>query len=87
MLNDLSVADTIKGFDDLDSTSLAQELPPVEIRSDFSIKDVRVGIPEEFACSDIDQEILQCWNETSDILAKSGATVSAVSSLAYGFLG
>lgn len=42
-----------------------------------------IGIPKEFHCPGLSQEVVQAWNDVADILEKKGARVIQVSFSAF----
>jgi aspartyl-tRNA(Asn)/glutamyl-tRNA(Gln) amidotransferase subunit A len=75
------ILNSIAGFDIKDSTSLKQtftkiRLPPA---SKLSIKNLKIGIPCEYHCENLDKEILETWNEIAKLLEQGGAIIKEVS--------
>lgn len=71
------VFNLIKGVDSKDSTSIDEELRPAKEISDF--RGLKIGIPTEYDCDGLSDEIRQLWRETADHLANCGAQVQPVS--------
>lgn len=44
----------------------------------LSIKNLKIGIPKEYACEYLDDEVLQTWNEITTFLENSGAIITEV---------
>uniref|UniRef100_A0A182JN09 Glutamyl-tRNA(Gln) amidotransferase subunit A, mitochondrial n=1 Tax=Anopheles atroparvus TaxID=41427 RepID=A0A182JN09_ANOAO len=75
-----SVLNAIAGPDDRDSTTVKMQYKPVPpLDENISLKGVRVGIPVEYHCDGLDQEVLETWTIVADLLESAGAKVSAVS--------
>lgn len=41
-------------------------------------KNIRIGIPKEFHCEGMSDEVIECWKRTADLLEKEGAQVREV---------
>jgi aspartyl-tRNA(Asn)/glutamyl-tRNA(Gln) amidotransferase subunit A len=50
-------------------------LPPA---SKLSIKNLKIGIPREYHCENLDKEILETWNEIAKLLEQGGAIIKEV---------
>lgn len=77
----VSILNTIAGHDGKDSTTLAKpfkriRLPPAD---KMSIKGLKIGIPVEYHCEGLSDEVLDTWNEVANILEQNGAIVKEVS--------
>ncbi|XP_018574583.1 glutamyl-tRNA(Gln) amidotransferase subunit A, mitochondrial isoform X2 [Anoplophora glabripennis] len=73
--------DVPAGFDPKDSTSLTKpykkiRLPPA---NKMSIKGLKIGMPPEYCCDHLSQEVLDIWNDIAQILENDGAIVKKVS--------
>ena len=79
----LSCLDIVKGFDERDSTCVQHSLSDADVtlREDFSIDNVSIGIPKEFAAPDLAPEVTDCWNQVAELLRKNGASVSEVNNV------
>lgn len=73
------MADTIKGWDCKDSTTVQFDMSPTIPSEMGSVKGLRVGIPKEFECEGMSAEVVKCWRSTADMLEREGAQVSEVS--------
>ncbi|XP_040575343.1 glutamyl-tRNA(Gln) amidotransferase subunit A, mitochondrial [Lepeophtheirus salmonis] len=65
----------LKGKDPLDSTT-------VEINDEvnsFEIKNLRIGIPQEYHCEGMSEDVLSVWSESIDLLDDAGIFSSPVS--------
>ncbi|KAF0291028.1 Glutamyl-tRNA(Gln) amidotransferase subunit A, mitochondrial [Amphibalanus amphitrite] len=80
-----SVADVTLVFnllsapDPLDSTCVPERRTPVSLGDDAgTVRGLRVGLPVEYHCPGMEQEVLQAWEETAERLSAAGATVTQV---------
>lgn len=71
----------IKGIDSKDSTSIDcdEELQPARPEEIQDFRGLKIGIPAEYDCDGLSDEIRQLWRQTADHLANSGAQVQPVS--------
>ena len=51
---------------------------PVELLSNFSLKNLTVGIPKEYHSPGLDEQIMKIWSDTATFLEKRGAKVVPV---------
>ncbi|CAH1104576.1 unnamed protein product [Psylliodes chrysocephalus] len=77
----VSVLNVIAGYDEKDSTSRSKpfrkiRLPPA---SKMSIKGLKIGIPVEYNCEYLSQEVADTWNDIATMLKNEGAIVKQVS--------
>ena len=77
----IDIFNTIAGPDPLDSTTIKKTFKPIisEDISSLSIKDIRIGIPKEYHCEGLSQEVLEIWTQVADLLETNGAHVQEVS--------
>ncbi|XP_065072712.1 glutamyl-tRNA(Gln) amidotransferase subunit A, mitochondrial [Ochlerotatus camptorhynchus] len=77
----LAVFNTIAGPDDRDSTTIKSFFKPISIPDAASIclKGLKVGIPIEYHCEGLSDEVLSTWTKVADLLEDAGATVKAIS--------
>lgn len=75
------VLSAIAGPDPMDATTLKQtpQLGTLSDIEDISVKNIRVGIPKEYHCEGMSDEVLKTWTKVADILETSGACVNTVS--------
>lgn len=69
---------SVRGKDHLDPTTidfLVKELVGEAVRLD----NVTIGIPQEYDCDHMSEEVRKVWYETADLVAKYGAKVISVS--------
>ncbi|CAO1396711.1 unnamed protein product [Diamesa hyperborea] len=77
----IDIFNTIAGPDPLDSTTIKKTFKPIisEDISSLSMKDIKIGIPKEYHCQGLSQEVLEIWTQVADILETNGAQVQEVS--------
>jgi len=63
--------------DKWDSTST--EPPPDTSYHHHQVQGLRVGLPQEFFCEGMSEEVVSVWSRVADILEDGGATVKTVS--------
>lgn len=79
-VNDASaVLNCIAGPDELDSTTVQKEYKPVTLLDDFDMSKVRIGIPKEYYCEGMSEEVIDTWRYVTDLLENEKAVVTAVS--------
>lgn len=66
------------GPDVMDSTTLKRPYQNVTLSQDFTLKNVRVGIPKEYYCSEMSSDVTSTWTYVADMLEKAGAIVNQV---------
>lgn len=74
-----AVFNVIAGPDDHDSTTVKKSFNPVPVGEAISLKGLRVGIPVEYHCEGLSEEVLTTWSKVADMLEDAGATVKCVS--------
>lgn len=76
-----TVLAAIAGPDPMDATTLKQphRLGPLADIPSISMRNIRVGIPQEYHCDGLSDEVLATWTKVADILETNGAAVNAVS--------
>ncbi|XP_064596159.1 glutamyl-tRNA(Gln) amidotransferase subunit A, mitochondrial-like [Liolophura sinensis] len=73
MLNVLS------GHDIMDSTTVTESHPPVQLPDKCSVKGLCVGIPKEYHAPGLSEDVVRTWQRAADLLADHGAKVIEVS--------
>lgn len=73
-----TVLNCVAGPDDLDSTTIKRAYKPV-VMKDLDLSKVRVGIPKEYHCEGMSDEVLDTWKHVTDILENEKAVVKSVS--------
>lgn len=70
----------VVGRDEKDSTSVTWDYTGVQSIKDLpDLKGLKVGIPQEYHCPGMQDEIIQLWADMADLMEKLGAQVSRVS--------
>lgn len=74
------ILNTVAGHDPNDSTSLRNkfrrfELPDTE---KINLKKLKIGIPVEYNCSNLSDEVKNTWNEVAELLQDHGAQIKQV---------
>lgn len=75
----LLVFNTIAGPDPLDSTTVKTPFNPLDISCPTDLSGLRIGIPREYKCSELSNEVEDCWLEIGELLRDAGAHVFPVS--------
>ena len=72
----------LSGSDPYDSTTVSSSsYEPVTLSNEPKVKPgLTVGIPAEYHCPGMSQEILDIWSDVADLLEKEGAIVKQVNS-------
>merc|ERR1719334_1625766 len=74
------ILSSVQGKDIMDSTSTNSEnLDTTAVFKDPNIKGLRVGIPQEFFCEGMSDEVQKIWSEVAKLLQDGGALVKPVS--------
>lgn len=68
----------IRGRDPKDSTSIDQTMHPEKSKAIQNFRSLKIGIPAEYDCDGLSDEIRQLWRQTADYLADCGAQVQTV---------
>ncbi|XP_059093801.1 glutamyl-tRNA(Gln) amidotransferase subunit A, mitochondrial-like [Tigriopus californicus] len=66
----------IRGVDPMDSTTV---IPPFKDEPPKSVEGLKIGIPQEYHCDGMSEEVLQTWSDVADVLENAGAQVKQVS--------
>ncbi|XP_001655938.2 glutamyl-tRNA(Gln) amidotransferase subunit A, mitochondrial [Aedes aegypti] len=77
----LAVFNAIAGPDDRDSTTTKTFFKPISLpdASKICLKGLKVGIPIEYHCEGLSDEVLTTWAKVADMLEDAGASVHPVS--------
>ncbi|KAL3283249.1 hypothetical protein HHI36_006397 [Cryptolaemus montrouzieri] len=77
----VSLLNVTAGPDCNDSTCISKPYRSIRIppAAQLSVKNLKIGIPREYACENLEDEVLQTWNEVASLLEESGATLKEVS--------
>ncbi|GBP93224.1 Glutamyl-tRNA(Gln) amidotransferase subunit A, mitochondrial [Eumeta japonica] len=66
------ILNAIAGPDDLDSTTIKKQFNKIKLNEDFSLKNVKVGIPKEYYCDGMSEEIVTTWKYIANLLESEG---------------
>jgi len=78
-IDDLALMFSISaGIDPSDSTTIDCNFSTLQLDDVPNLKGLRVGIPQEYHCPGMQDEIVELWTDVADILSALGAEVSAV---------
>ncbi|XP_038219397.1 glutamyl-tRNA(Gln) amidotransferase subunit A, mitochondrial [Zerene cesonia] len=69
----------IAGPDDLDSTTIKHKFKPITMRNDIDLSKVRIGIPKEYHCNGMSQEVIDTWQYVTDLLYDEKCQIQSVS--------
>lgn len=69
----------LAGPDKFDSTTVKKDFKKFKLSDNFSMKNIKVGIPKEYHCHGLSPEVLECWQKIADFLEESGAEIHEVS--------
>ncbi|XP_017784718.1 PREDICTED: glutamyl-tRNA(Gln) amidotransferase subunit A, mitochondrial [Nicrophorus vespilloides] len=75
------ILNTIAGHDPKDSTTLTKPYKEILLPSSgkLSVKGLKIGIPKEYHCKNLDKEVLDTWNDVAKLLDENGAVVKEIS--------
>ena len=73
------VLNCVQGRDVMDSTSVESDAIDKSLLEEFSVEGLKVGIPQEFRCEGMSDEVVGCWSEVARLLEEGGATIESVS--------
>ena len=62
-----------------DSTTVDIDLGHCQLEQDPDVKDFVIGIPQEYFCEDMSDEVIKVWSEVTDFLEQEGIKVVPVS--------
>lgn len=62
------VLNSVAGPDALDSTTLKTDYSPVSIEKEFNLKNIKIGIPKEYYCPGMSEEVVSTWSNVADVL-------------------
>ncbi|XP_072933453.1 glutamyl-tRNA(Gln) amidotransferase subunit A, mitochondrial [Epargyreus clarus] len=74
-----NILNCVAGPDELDSTTMKQDFSPISINDDFDMSKIKIGIPNEYHCQGMDQEVIDTWRQVADLLENEKASVKTVS--------
>ena len=73
------VLDCVQGRDIMDSTSVESESIDIGQLEGTCVKGLKVGIPQEFLCEGMSEEVVDSWSKVARLLEEGGAEVEPVS--------
>jgi len=74
----VTVLSVLIGPDTNDSTSVNTNLDTNSFKSNFLIEKCRIGIPEEYNCEGLSDDIKETWDYVANLINDSKATVKKV---------
>lgn len=77
----VEILNAVAGWDSMDSTTLRIPYEPIQLKEaeEISIENIRIGIPKEYHCDGLSNDVLQTWIKVADMLEDAGACVKEVS--------
>lgn len=75
----VAILNAIAGPDPLDSTCLLKQFNEIELPNEISVKNIRIGIPKEYHCDGLSNEVLSTWIKVADMFQEAGANVKEIS--------
>jgi aspartyl-tRNA(Asn)/glutamyl-tRNA(Gln) amidotransferase subunit A len=80
-VDDLAIyLQVLQGSDPLDSTTMDLDLPNEELLAvDPDVSQLTIGIPQEYYCEDMSEEVLESWSQVADLSESEGVRVVPVS--------
>lgn len=75
-----TVLNIVAGHDPKDSTTLNKRHHKIRLPdpNKMNLKNLKVGIPVEYHCQNLSQEVLDTWKEVAQLLEENGADVKQV---------
>ncbi|XP_055853522.1 glutamyl-tRNA(Gln) amidotransferase subunit A, mitochondrial [Episyrphus balteatus] len=73
------VLNAIAGPDSRDSTTIKTPFKPIELDLEEDIRNIRIGIPKEYHCPGLSQDVQETWIKIADMLEDGGSKVKQVS--------
>lgn len=73
------ILNAIAGPDKFDSTTIKTPFEEIDLNPETDISNIRIGIPKEYHCQGLSQDVQETWNKIADMLEDGGATVKQVS--------
>ena len=71
--------DVISGYDQMDSTSVKQDVPDFSSSLSVGLEGLRVGVPKEYFTEGLDPEVEKIIHNSIEVLRKQGATIVDIS--------
>lgn len=66
------------GHDEKDSTTVRRVKPRFEFNNEPFIKGLKIGVPVEYNCEGLSDEVKETWRNTTKLLEEGGAVVKTV---------
>lgn len=80
------MTDAIAGQDVYDSTTIKYRHKNISLSNPINLGALRVGIPKEYHCQNMSQEVTDIWKNTAKTLSEGGASIHEVWSCCIGIL-
>lgn len=74
----MAVFSVIVGTDRNDSTCVNVNIDVQKFQNDFSVHKCRIGIPEEYYCDGLSDEVKESWGYIADLIDNSKGLVEKV---------
>ncbi|XP_055371774.1 glutamyl-tRNA(Gln) amidotransferase subunit A, mitochondrial [Condylostylus longicornis] len=79
-VNDCSlILNAVAGPCKYDSTTVKKEFNPFILEDEISVSGIKIGIPEEYNCEGLSEDVKETWIKIADLLENEGAIVKKVS--------
>lgn len=79
-IDDLTIIlNCVAGPDILDSTTIKKEFKTIKINKDIDLSKIKIGIPSEYYCEGMSEDVLDVWRSVTDLLENEKCQVSTVS--------
>ncbi|XP_011500213.1 PREDICTED: glutamyl-tRNA(Gln) amidotransferase subunit A, mitochondrial [Ceratosolen solmsi marchali] len=75
----VAILNTIAGPDPFDSTTYKRVYTPIQLPARVDISGLRIGIPKEYRCSGLTNEVESNWMQVGQLLEDAGAHILPVS--------
>lgn len=77
----VDIFNVIAGPDKFDSTTIKKPFKTLELPSceELDVRNIRIGIPQEYNCEGLSSEVLEIWTKIADLLEANGAQVKELS--------
>lgn len=69
----------LAGHDVHDSTTVRRDVNLTDLNDEPSVKGLKVGIPVEYDCDGLSNEVRNTWKRVADLLQQGGAKIIPVS--------
>ncbi|XP_063629737.1 glutamyl-tRNA(Gln) amidotransferase subunit A, mitochondrial isoform X1 [Cydia splendana] len=75
----VNILNCIAGPDELDSTTIKKEFTPITLDNNFDMSKIKIGIPKEYHCQGMSEDIVDTWRLVTNLLENEQAIVQTVS--------